>query len=65
MFPSDANYLLLRCEQPLFAPLLENGILIRSCGNFKGLDASYYRIGIKTRHENECLIQAVKEILNG
>jgi len=65
VFPSDANYLLMRCEQPLYAPLLERGILIRSCENFKGLDASYFRAGIKTRMENTCLIQAVKEIIDG
>ncbi len=65
VFPSDTNYLLLRSERPLYVPLLQEGILIRSCENFKGLNASYYRIGIKTRSQNECLIQALKEILHG
>jgi threonine-phosphate decarboxylase len=65
VFPSDANYLLLRCETPLYWPLLQKGVLIRSCGNFHGLDESYYRIGIKQRTENMSLIQAVKEVLHG
>ena len=65
VFPSDANYLLLRCEQPLYAPLLAKGILIRACENFKGLNRAYYRVGIQTRIENKILVQAVKEILYG
>ena len=65
VFPSDANYILLRSEQPLYAPLLEKGVLIRSCENFRGLGASYYRVGVKTRSENIYLVQEIKEILNG
>ena len=65
VFPSDANFLLLRCEQPLHEALLQKGILIRSCENFRELDATYYRVAVKTRSDNLCLIQAVKEFLNG
>ena len=65
VFPSHANYMLFRCKKPLYEPLLKRGILIRSCENFKGLDASYFRISVKTRYENIQLIQAIKEILNG
>jgi len=62
VFPSEANFLLLQCERQLYAPLLERGILIRSCENFRGLDSSYYRIGVKTHPENICLIQAIREM---
>jgi threonine-phosphate decarboxylase len=65
VFQSDANYLLLRSEYPLHKMLLDKGILIRSCVNFKGLDESFYRIGIKTRHENSCLIHALEDLLYG
>jgi threonine-phosphate decarboxylase len=65
VFPGDANYLLLRSEHPLQEMLLSKGILIRSCANFKGLDESFYRIGIKTRRENACLIQTLEELLYG
>jgi len=65
VFQSDANYLLLRCRRSLYEPLLQRGLLIRPCENFKGLDASYYRIGVRTRAENTCLVQAIKEIQNG
>ena len=65
VFPSDANFLLLRSDVPLCEPLLQKGILIRSCENFKGLDNTYFRIGVKTRVENSRLIQAIEEILYG
>jgi len=65
VFPSDANFLLLRSGKSLYEPLLQRGILIRKCDNFKGLDSSYYRISIKTRNENSCLIRVIEEILNG
>jgi len=62
VFPSDANFLLLHWERPLYEPLLRRGILVRSCMNFKGLDASYSRVGVQRRTENTCLVQAVKEM---
>ena len=37
--------------------LLDRGILIRACGNYKGLDARYYRICVRTHEENLELIQ--------
>ena len=65
VFPSDANFLLLHSERPLYEPLIQKGILIRKCENFAGLDGSYYRIGIKTREENKRLVQAVREAFHG
>ncbi|MGF7143041.1 histidinol-phosphate aminotransferase [Anaerotaenia torta] len=63
VYPSDANYLLLETEHPLYEGLLEEGILIRDCGNYKGLDRGFYRIAVKNREENELLLNAVREIL--
>lgn len=65
VYPSDANFLLLRGEKPLYAPLLGRGLLTRCCGNFVGLDDSYIRIGLKTRPENKALLSAVREIYYG
>lgn len=61
--PSCANYLLLHCSAPLQEKLMERGILIRSCANYHGLDAGWYRIAVKTRQENQVLISALTEIL--
>jgi threonine-phosphate decarboxylase len=65
VIPSDDNFLLLKCERPLYEPLKARGILLRSCGNFIGLDARFVRIGLKTREKNNALIRAVEEIING
>ena len=65
VYPSDANFLLIKSEEPLYEKLLSKGILIRVCGNFEGLDNSFFRIAIKEHDENICLIQAIKEIIYG
>jgi threonine-phosphate decarboxylase len=40
--------------------LLKQGILIRDCTSFRGLDEFYIRVAVKTRVENERLIDALK-----
>lgn len=65
IFPSDANFLLLRSQHPLHHTLKESGILVRNCANFTGLDDHYIRIGLKTRDENRQLLAAIKEVLYG
>jgi len=65
VWPGRANYLLVRGNRPVYAALLERGIMVRNCGSFIGLDENYFRVGIKTRAENEILIEALKEVLYG
>ena len=65
VFPTDANFLLLQSLSPLYELLLQKGILIRPCGNFKGLDNTYFRIGVKTRDKNSILLHTIREALNG
>ncbi len=36
--PTKANFFLLYSEIPLFDQLLEQGILIRDCGNYRGIE---------------------------
>lgn len=62
VYDSEANFLLIKSEEPLYEILLEQGILIRDCSNFTGLGQGYYRIAVKTREENEKLIAALKEL---
>lgn len=64
-YQSDANFLLLKSKRPLYAPLREHGILVRSCGNFTGLDEQYIRIGLKKHDENRMLLRVLSEVLNG
>lgn len=63
VYPYVANFLMVYSEVPLYEKLLEKGILIRDCSNFRGLLKGYYRIAIKTREENEQLLTRIGEIL--
>lgn len=65
VYPGEGNFLLLRTDPSIHGALRERGILTRSCANFTGLDGRYLRIGLKTREENEALLGALEEILNG
>ena len=42
--------------------LLQNQILLRSCGNYEGLGPEDYRTAVRTDTENARLLQALKEI---
>ena len=53
----EADFLLLYTTQPIYDRLLSKGILIRDCGNFRGLGEGYYRIAVKTHAENEILLR--------
>lgn len=58
-----ANYIFFYTEPKLKERLLEEGILIRDCSNYIGLEEGYYRIAVKTQEENERLIVALEKIL--
>ena len=60
--PSHANYILFQSPKPLYGPLLERGILIRQCENFRGLDASWFRVAVRTIEDNERLLNALREV---
>jgi len=60
VFHSDANFILLYSEVPLYERLLKHKILIRDCSNFRGLCRGYYRIAVKSREENEALLNAME-----
>lgn len=62
VYPSKANYLLLKTKLPLYDGLLKRGILIRDCSDFRGLGREYYRVAVKSREENEELLKAIEEI---
>jgi threonine-phosphate decarboxylase len=64
VFPSAANFLLFRIRdnsEPmgLYQYLLSQSLLIRNCGNFKGLDESFFRISLKSRQENQKLADSI------
>lgn len=63
VFESEANFLLVKTDVPLYERLLKKGILIRDCENFRGLSKGYYRIAVKQRQENEILLKAIGECI--
>ena len=63
VYPGEADFLLLKTEHPLYEKLLKEKILIRDCGNYRGLSNGYYRIAVKTHEENEKLIAQLKDTI--
>lgn len=61
-FEPEANYIFFYDRIDWYKELLEEGILIRDCSNYRGLSKGYYRIAIRTRVENEALIKAMRKI---
>ncbi|WP_040950374.1 pyridoxal phosphate-dependent aminotransferase [Gorillibacterium massiliense] len=60
VYPSEADFLLLKTDIALYEKLLEKEILVRDCRNFRGLGMGYYRIAVKNHSDNEALIHAVR-----
>ena len=59
---SDANYIFFMHKKGLKEELLNRGILIRDCSNYKNLTDGYYRIAIKSHKDNVKLIDALADI---
>ena len=60
----DAPFLLVEPTVPdLKERLLREGILIRDCQNFRGMGSGYVRLGIRTREENETLLNTWRNIV--
>lgn len=64
VYSSDANYLLFKDREDLWQSCLKEGILIRSCKNFHGLDGSFFRIGLKTPEKNDILLDTLEKIIS-
>ncbi|MGA7830822.1 MAG: aminotransferase class I/II-fold pyridoxal phosphate-dependent enzyme [Terracidiphilus sp.] len=70
VFPGAANYLLIRIDEGRNGLefwrrlIVEHHIVLRSCANFEGLNEQYFRIGVRTRLQNELLVRALKEVLH-
>ena len=58
-----ANYLLFQGPETLGAALRQKGVVLRSCANYPGLDASWYRTAVRTGPENEQLLKTLAEVI--
>lgn len=69
VFPSQANYILIRLERPgwdaprLRTALEPQGILVRDAGNFHGLDPRYVRLAVRGAEQNQRLLEALAQVL--
>lgn len=75
VFPSQVNFLMFKDIEEekhgkLWEQLRDRGILLRDCGNFRGLEPKagsspchYYRIGIGREEKNELLLKNIREII--
>ena len=68
VFPSDTNFLLVKIlknkitSTTLRERLAKEGILIRDCSTFVGLDDSYFRVTVRSSNENAKLTAAIKGV---
>lgn len=69
VYPGTANFLLARIDHReydarlLAQRLLRDGIAIRVCDNFQGLDERFFRVAVRTAEENRRLCGALKNAL--
>lgn len=66
VWDGQADYLFFRAPGigDLYERLLPCGILIRRCGNYRGLDETYYRIAVKDHGTNERLVEAMRRVMS-
>lgn len=70
VFESKANYLLVdvrktgMTSQTLARELLKNGIIVRDCRSFRGLDDYWIRVSVGTLDEDERFIDVLKQVIS-
>lgn len=64
VFKPSVNFIMIKAQdKALYDKLLEHKIIIRRCNNYYGLSDKFYRVAVRTRKENEKLLDALKLIL--
>lgn len=53
----------IKSASALNRALFRRGMIVRDCGNFRGLNGKYFRVAVKSRSENTKLIAALKKVL--
>src|SRR3972149_8308986 len=67
VYPSETNFLLVKILNPkltsttLKEELAKEGLLIRDCSTFVGLDNSYFRVTVRSAEDNLKLIAVLKK----
>lgn len=69
VYPGEANFLLARIDRgdpdarKLARRILAEGIAIRVCDNFAGLDGRFFRVAVRTQEENARLCGSLRKAL--
>jgi threonine-phosphate decarboxylase len=69
VFPSVTNFLLVKIQNPKFTStklreeMAKQGILIRDCSTFVGLDDSFFRVTVRSGTDNKKLVEALKQTM--
>lgn len=67
-YPTKVNYMLVKIlfnditATDIRKQLLKEGILIRDCGDFIGLDSSFFRVAVRKKEENRLLIDCINSM---
>ena len=70
VFPADTNFIFIDVRKSGFTAsklrehMINQGVLVRDCSSFLGLDAYYVRVAIRTRKENERLLDGFRKVTN-
>ncbi len=68
VFPSVTNFLLVKIlltkvtATTLKEELAKQGLLIRDCSTFMGLDNRYFRVTVRANEDNSTLVRAMKQV---
>ncbi len=66
-YPSVTNFLLIKIKDKdlssslLTERLLQRGVLVRECSNFRGLGDRFIRIAVRSHNDNSKLLKALRE----
>ena len=62
--PSEADFLFFESEIELYHSLLDAGVLIRDCRNYRGMEPGvhHYRVAVRRSMENEQLIWLIRDL---
>ena len=63
VFDSKANFLLCRYKKNLSNALLNQGVIVRDCSDYRGMDDTYFRVAVRTNSDNMILFENIKELI--
>lgn len=70
-YPTSANFQLMQMPADVSAEMVTNlmlirhGVYVRSCDDKVGLDGEFIRVAIRTEPENERIVEALSDVLEG